>query len=223
MRKLSPPFLLCALTLAFTAQAASQVIISEFMADNAHTLADDDGAYEDWIEVFNTSAGTVNMDGWYLTDKPGDLTQWRFPSTNLNAGGFMVVFASGKNRRAPGAPLHTSFKLSSAGEFLALVRPDLQIVTEFAPEFPPQAPDVSFGFGLVSSNTILITSNAALRVLIPTDGSLDSSWMLPGFDDSGWLGGRNGLGYDTGEVDPLESSYAGQVLASQPVAYWRLG
>ena len=131
MRKLSSALLFCALTLQFTTHAASQVIISEFMADNTHTLADEDGAYEDWIEIYNTGASAVNMDGWYLTDDARDLTGWRFPSTNLNAGSFLVVFASGKNRRAPGAPLHTDFKLSSAGEYLALVRPDLRVATGF--------------------------------------------------------------------------------------------
>src|SRR2546426_1626325 len=108
MRKFLPAFLLCALTWEFTVPAASQVIISEFMADNTHTLADEDGSYEDWIEIYNGGSSPVNLDGWYLTDAVGDLTQWRFPSTNLSARGFLVVFASGKNRRVPGAPLHTS-------------------------------------------------------------------------------------------------------------------
>src|SRR5438034_7985681 len=111
MRNLSPALLLCALTFAFAPHAASQVIISEFMADNTRTLADEDGSFEDWIEIYNAGAGPVNLDGWSLTDNAGDLTQWRFLSTNLNAGGFLVVFASGKDRRVPGAPLHTSFKL----------------------------------------------------------------------------------------------------------------
>src|SRR6266540_1384383 len=101
MRKLSSALLLCALTWAFVPHAASQLIISEFMADNTRTLADEEGAYEDWIEVYNTGASAVNLDGWYLTDDADDLTGWRFPSTNLNAGSFLVVFASGKNRRAP--------------------------------------------------------------------------------------------------------------------------
>ena len=224
MRQLGPVLLLCVLVLRFMAHAASPVILSEFMADNSHTLPDEDGSFEDWIEIYNTSSSPANLDGWYLTDDANDLTKWRFPATNLDAGGFLVVFASGKDRRVAGAPLHTQFKLSADGEYLALVVPDgMTIATEFAPKYPRQVPDVSFGIGLVTSNTFLITSNTAVRVLIPMDGSLDASWTLPGFDDSGWLAGRNGVGYDTGEVDPLESSYAGQVLESRPIAYWRLG
>ena len=221
MRNLSRALLLCVLTLMFSFHAASQVIIPEFMADNTRTLADEDGAYEDWIEIYNTSSSPVNLDGWYLTDDADDLTRWRFPSTNLNAGGFLVVFASGKNRRAPGAPLHTDFKLAAAGDYLALVRPDFQIATEFASKFPKQVPDVSFGFGLVTTNTVLLPTNSPVRVFIPTAASPRSSWILPGFDDSNWTRGTNGVGYDTGAVEP--NFYSGRVVQSQPVAYWRLG
>src|SRR5262245_16445258 len=106
MRKLLCTLFLCPL-IQSTVHATSEVIISEFMADNTRTLADEDGDYDDWIEIYNTSSGPVNLDGWHLTDTAGNLTGWRFPSTNLNARGFLVVFASGKDRRVPGAPLHT--------------------------------------------------------------------------------------------------------------------
>src|SRR5262245_38699730 len=95
MRKLLFTLFLCAL-IQSTVQATGDVIISEFMADNTHTLADEDGDYDDWVEIYNTSSGPVNLNGWYLTDTAGDLTGWRFPNTNLNAHGFLVVFASGK-------------------------------------------------------------------------------------------------------------------------------
>ena len=51
-----------------------------------------------------------------------------------------------ETRRNPGAPLHTNFKLSEEGEYLALVQPDgVTIATQFYPTFPPQFPDVSYG------------------------------------------------------------------------------
>src|SRR2546429_549898 len=112
----------------------------------------------------------------------------------------------------------------AAGEYLALVQPDgVTIATEFAPLFPRQQPDVSFGFGLVTGTTTLIATNAPVLAFVPTDDNLGASWTLTDFDDSGWLRGTNGVGYDTGVVDPLESTYFGQVLESQPIAYWRLG
>ena len=39
--------------------APGQVVISEFMASNASTLADEDGAFEDWIEIHNTGPGKI--------------------------------------------------------------------------------------------------------------------------------------------------------------------
>ena len=100
------------------------LLISEFMADNAGTLMDDDGDYSDWIEILNTSHAPVDLHGWHLTDDATDLTKWRFPSALLNPGDYLVVFASEKDRTDPASELHTNFKLDGGGEYLALVRPD---------------------------------------------------------------------------------------------------
>src|SRR5437016_5873092 len=102
-------------------RAPAQFVISEFMADNALTLKDEDGKHSDWIEIHNEGTATNNLGGWYLANDQSQLTQWQFPVTNLPSNGYFVVFASGKNRRVPGAPLHSNFKLSSSGEYLALV------------------------------------------------------------------------------------------------------
>jgi len=128
------------LLLCAPGRAADSLVISEFMANNAHTLADEDGDYSDWIEIYNAGTNTVDLLNWSLTDDASKLTKWRFPSTNLLSGKFLVVFASNKNRRTPGAPLHTNFKLDANGEYLALVQPDgVTIATQFTPTFPPQA------------------------------------------------------------------------------------
>ena len=132
------------LALAGTGQA--QVAITEFLASNSKTLPDADGEFSDWIEVQNTSASAVNLLGWSLTDDPALTAKWKFPATNLNAGAFMVVFASGKDRTNAGTELHTSFSLSANGEYLALFPPDSAIpATEFAPRFPSQKTDISYG------------------------------------------------------------------------------
>src|SRR6266478_7201628 len=88
--------------------AHGQVQITEFMASNSHGLRDQDGDYSDWIEIHNGGTNTVNLDGWFLTDNANDLSKWRFPATNLLVNGYLVVFASGKNRAVAGAELHTS-------------------------------------------------------------------------------------------------------------------
>ena len=126
--------------------AETNLTISEFMAKNTFVITDEDGTFSDWIEVHNAGPCMFNLDGWSLTDNASQLTKWRFPATNIAAGQYLLVWASDKNRRNPGAPLHTNFKLSDEGEFLALVRPDgTNIATQFAPTFPPQFSDVTYG------------------------------------------------------------------------------
>ena len=92
------------------------VFITEFMAENTVGLMDADGAHSDWIELQNQCSFAVDIIDWRLTDDPANLAQWLFPSTTLAPGQFLVVFASGKDRRTPGAELHTNFRLGAAGE-----------------------------------------------------------------------------------------------------------
>ena len=88
-------------------------------------LADIDGEFNDWIELHNPTSATIGLGGYYLTDNDSNLTKWRLPSMNLSPSGYLVVFASGKDRQVASAELHTNFKLSGkGGEYLALVAPD---------------------------------------------------------------------------------------------------
>jgi hypothetical protein len=116
---------------------AGDVIISEFMALNRDTIADEDGSNSDWIELHNPGDATFSVGGYYLTDRADDLSRWQLPSVNIPAGGYLTVFASSKNRAVAGSELHTNFNLSGDGEYLALVEPDgATIAQEFNPAFP---------------------------------------------------------------------------------------
>ncbi len=149
---------------------AAAAVITEFMASNSETLADEDGDYADWIEVHNPGPEPLDLDGFYLTDDPENLSRWQIPQASLAAGGYLIVFASGKDRAA--GDLHTSFKLSAGGEFLALVRPDGETVeSAFAPEYPPQTTDVSFGTAanLASQGFFLTPTPGAANLGQPVD------------------------------------------------------
>lgn len=175
-----------------------QLIISEFMASNSGTLADQDGEYSDWIEIHNETSGTVNLHRWFLTDDEGDLTKWAFPATNLLANGYLIVFASGKDRAVAGGELHTSFNLGAAGEYLALVKPDgLSIATEFWPQFSEQFQDISYGIGQNIQVTKLVSNSSVMRLFIPTNDSAPASWATTNFDDSTWTYGTNGASYES--------------------------
>ena len=94
------------------------VYISELMAANRTQLQDEDGDWPDWIELYNGSASPVDLTGWALSDDDVNQRKWVFPSMTLQPGRYLVVFASGKDRR--GDALHANFKLSAASEALRL-------------------------------------------------------------------------------------------------------
>ncbi len=122
--------------------------ITEFMASNGFSLDDEDGDSSDWIEILNPTGTAIELSGMALTDDASLPQKWLFPAgVTLPAGEFLIVFASGKNRVVAGAELHTNFSLSSSGEYLALMGSNgSTILTAFAPTYPVQGSDVSFGF-----------------------------------------------------------------------------
>jgi len=169
-------------------------IISEFMAANKTALADEDGTYPDWIEVHNPDALPVSMTGWRLTDNAGSLSKWVFPAVTLQPGEFRIVFASGKNRTNPAAPLHTNFALGAGGEYLALIAPDGAVSTEFAPVFPPQEDDVSFGSQFSSS--VLVAAGQSAKYLVPSSPTpATAAWTAINHPDGAWPAGATGLGF----------------------------
>lgn len=195
--------------LAFAASSprpagAQGVALSEFLAAGGE-LADEDGEFPDWIEIQNQSSSLVDLEGWYLTDEAADLKKWRFPRAPVAPGGFVVVFASGKDRRTPGRELHANFQLSSEGEFLALVRPDgVSIADACAPTYPRQYDDISYGIAQAVSRVSLVAEGAAARILVPGP-SAPPDWRLLEFDDAAWPLAATGVGYDAGEdVEPPE-------------------
>ncbi len=205
MRPLIPLFRgVCVLLALFSSLASaigvysSNVIISEFLASNSTGITDEDGSREDWIELYNPTPAAVNLNGWYLTDDAANLKKWKFPAVTLPSKGYLVVFASDKNRRNAGSPLHTNFKLSASGEFLGLIKPDgLTVAWQYTPTFPEQISNVSYGVTpLLGPEVSLIAPDAQAQFMVP-QGSLPAGWTDAGFTPgAGWTSGLAGLGYD---------------------------
>ncbi|MBN2506248.1 MAG: lamin tail domain-containing protein, partial [Verrucomicrobia bacterium] len=147
----------------------SDIRINEIVAANDNGAVDEDGDTSDWIEIHNGGSTAVDLAGWYLTDNILSLNKWRFPSVSLPANGYLIVWASEKNRSAAGAPLHTNFKLEKNGEFLALVLPDgTNVVSSFSPYYPVQFDDISYGCDRIDPSLHTYFST-------PTPGALNSA------------------------------------------------
>ena len=155
----------------------ADVVISEVVASNSTGLLDYNDDDSDWIEILNRGPSRVNLEGWYLTDDPGDLTKWQFPiSTILAAGERQLVFASNDDYVTANGELHANFRLNGDGEFLALVNPEGTVVYGFDPAFPFQARDVSYGLEENIQVTELVASGVPATAFVPTDGSLAATW-----------------------------------------------
>jgi len=142
------------------AMVADHPVVSEFMAANETGLQDGDGEFSDWIEIFNPTASSVDLSSYFLTDDSSDLTKWSFPPLPLAPGERTIVFASGKGAAGPAGEIHTNFKLSVGGEYLALVTASgSTLLQEFAPTYPALDKDVSYGIlrGDLSTSRVLGT------------------------------------------------------------------
>ncbi len=140
---------------------AVPVVINEVLASNGHTLADPQGEYDDWIELYNQSSAPVNLGGMYLTDDPAEPAKWQFPKnapaqTTIPAHGYLLVWADGE---VGDSGLHASFNLSASGESVALFdRDGLTLIDSV--DFEAQRTDISYG-RFPDGAEILVSSDAS--------------------------------------------------------------
>ena len=105
-----------------------KLIINEIMLINNNTIADKDGKYNDYIELYNGNDYDINLFGYYLTDNMKETRKWTFPDVTIKAHDYLVVFASSKNIVED--ELHTNFKLDSKGETIALSDSSAKVISK---------------------------------------------------------------------------------------------
>jgi len=93
------------------------LVINEFLADNDSTVPDQDGEYDDWIELFNNTADDIPLSGMYLSDNYNQPEKWIFPDTSIQANNFLIIWADEDGSQEG---LHANFKLSKSGEEIML-------------------------------------------------------------------------------------------------------
>ncbi|WP_452229398.1 CotH kinase family protein [Lacinutrix sp. MEBiC02404] len=90
------------------------LVINEIMASNETTVMDQDGEYDDWLELYNNSDETLSLDNLYLSDDADDLLVWPFPSgLTIAPDSYLIVWCD-KDDDQTG--LHADVKFSSGGE-----------------------------------------------------------------------------------------------------------
>ena len=152
------------LTIKTPLNAGANIVINEFKADNK-TFADSIGEYDDWVELFNPTDSTIILTGKYLTDKKDNFKKWKFTEPNLimKAKEFLLVWCDEQQWQNG---LHTNFKLSADGEFLALTDSDGVTVIDSI-TFGVQSQNMSYGrYPSGQANWVLMP---------PTPGYLNST------------------------------------------------
>lgn len=115
------------------------VVINEFLASNDGAAADQNGEYDDWIELYNTTNSDISLNGYFLTDDSLNINKWAFSDTLIKAKSYLIIWAD-KDDSQDG--LHANFKLSSSGESVYLVNNDLEIVDYT--HFTSQSTDMTY-------------------------------------------------------------------------------
>jgi len=160
--------------IGLSSTANAQLRITEFLADNATGIVDEDGEVSDWIEIHNASNQEQRLQGWSITDSAKDARKWSFPDIGLGADAYLVVFASGKDRRKPNGALHTNFKLEKRGEYLGLTSPTGSTLAVVESKYPKQRQDVAYGIPVGPGGEVV--RDAAVDYLaFPTPGRANTT------------------------------------------------
>jgi hypothetical protein len=122
---------------------AQELHLNEIMSSNGSVLADEDGNFEDWIEILNRGDEPINLTGFGLSDDEDEPYKWTFPDTTIQSGEFMLIWASGKNRTGTGSELHTNYGVAAAGEALFFTHPGGTLLDQ-SPEWE-LSEDISMG------------------------------------------------------------------------------
>jgi len=124
------------------------LFVNEFVASNGTGYQDNNGDFDDWIEIYNSSDTAVDIGGMYVSDDLGDRTMWQIPttepdSTTIQPGEFLILSA---DKEPEQGVLHVNIKLSGGGEDIALFAgDDHQNVILDGLSFGAQTTDVSYG------------------------------------------------------------------------------
>ncbi len=116
------------------------VVINEVMPINTSTASDQNGEYDDWIELFNLTSATIDLSGYYLSDTKKDVTKWKFPqNTSIASNGYLIIWADNDTLETG---LHANFKLSAAGEEAILSNPKKTVIDKVT--FPAQSLELTY-------------------------------------------------------------------------------
>ncbi len=188
--------LLATFVASFPGAARAQLRIETVVPAAANLdQPDEDGDYPAYIVIRSLEVGFLS--GHYLTDDAGAPTKWQIPEGYvLGSGETIRIFASGKDRRpaGPEGELHTSFTFPCSVPYCGLFDLKASLVDSFS----------DFTNYCECRGEVLVGGKDIVRTWIP-DHDIGLSWTQVSFDDTDWMRGLLGVGYDLGTNPFLEN------------------
>ena len=136
--------------------SSQSIFINEYMASNEQTIADENGNFSDWVEIFNAGDSPYDLGGKFVTDDLSEPNQWQIPTTNpslttIPPRGYLIIWFDGDTNLGE---LHVDAKLGKGGEQIGLYDSDgispIDTLT-----FGEQKKDISEG-RFPDGNTIIV-------------------------------------------------------------------
>ncbi len=200
------------LSVAFTAQLglAQGIIINEYMTGNRSAIADEDGKYPDWFELYNNSFDALSMNGWTIDDHPSDTIQWAIPPIRLEAFQRLLFFASAKNKGQLAPFNETVVRPGDPCRYMVPVaEPELGWFWPDIDDSGWQRGRFSLGYGDGDDTTIVpATTSLYIRTDFQVDNVADLRYALLHVDyDDGFVAYVNGAEIARANVDGLPPSF----------------
>lgn len=166
--------------------AGGGVFINELLPLNQFTNCDEYGDYDDWLELYNCSDETVDLNGFYLTDDPDFPCKWQFPDTSITPNTYLLIWCDDEPEQGS---MHASFRLSAEGETILMFTSEGETILDSL-TFPTLEPDISYGY--------LPDNGYQYYILQPTPGMENISFS------------------DSGNTEPAESPHVFRLEAIYP-------
>ncbi|MFW9613668.1 MAG: OadG family transporter subunit [Macellibacteroides fermentans] len=134
-------------SLGINAQRATSIRINEILVVNEDNYVDDYGKHSGWIELFNSSAGTVDLKGCYITNDKNNLTKYMIPKgdvlTKIRPRQHTIFFADNNPGRGT---FHVNFVLDPyMDNYIAIVDADGKTLIDEVTVPAGQIADTSYG------------------------------------------------------------------------------
>jgi len=184
---------------------SQELLINELMSSNRNIIHDEDGDTPDWIELFNNSGESVNLEEYFLSDKLADPQKWQLPEMTLPTNQTVLIFASGKDRRQD--PVFW-YSVIDKGDTWKYIVPEKEPASDWKTvgfndgDWQTGSSGIGYGDSDDATQIPLYSISVFMRKTISVNnlGELESMWLHMDFDDAfvAYLNGqeiaRQGIG-----------------------------